>query len=91
MKSEEIINQKVYVSPRPPPKISHKDNWMNELVSEVAGGSEDSQQIEPKSKTQLSRKGRPVGGQESAKEIEKGTLFDHEDAKHSTRNGETRM
>ena len=36
-------------------------------------------------KTQLSRTGRPVGGQESTKEIEKGTLFDHEDVKHSTR------
>ena len=29
--------------------------------------------------------GRPVGGQESTKEIEKGTLFYHEDVKHSTR------
>ena len=28
MKSEEIICQKVYVSPRPPTKISYKDNWM---------------------------------------------------------------
>ena len=27
MKSEEIKNQKVYVSPRPPPTISYKDNW----------------------------------------------------------------
>ena len=36
-------------------------------------------------KTQLSRTGRPVGGQESTKEIEKDTLFDHEDVKHSTR------
>ena len=30
------------------------------MDSEVAGGSEDSQQIQPKSKTQLSRTGRPV-------------------------------
>ena len=28
MKSEEIIYQNVYVSPRPPPKISYKDNSM---------------------------------------------------------------
>ena len=28
---------------------------------------------------------RPVGGQESTKEIEKSILFDHEDIKHSTR------
>ena len=26
MKTEEIIYQKEYVSPRPPPKISYKDN-----------------------------------------------------------------
>ena len=36
--------EKVFVSPRPPPKISFKDNWMKELGSEVAGGSEDSNQ-----------------------------------------------
>ena len=58
---------------------------MNELDSEVAGSSKDTQRIQPKPKTQLSRTVRPVGGQESTKEIEKGTLFDHEDVKHSTR------
>ena len=42
MKSEEIIFQKVFVSPRPPPKISYKDNWMK-LDSEVAGISKFSQ------------------------------------------------
>ena len=85
MKSEEIMYQKVNVSPPPPPKISYKDNWMNELDSEVAGSSKDTQRIQPKPKKQLSRTVRPVGGQESTKEIEKGTLFDHEDVKHSTR------
>ena len=50
MESGEIICEKVYASPRPPPKISFKDDWMKELDSEVAGGSEDSQQIQPKSK-----------------------------------------
>ena len=84
MKSEEIIYQKVYVSPRPPPKISYKDNWMNELDSEVARSSKDTQLIQPKPKTQLPRTVRPVCGQESTKEIEKRTLFDHEDVKHST-------
>ena len=38
----EVIYEKVYVSPRPPPKISLKHDWMKELGSEVAGGSEDS-------------------------------------------------
>ena len=51
MESGEIIYEKVYASPRPPPKISFKDNWMKELGSEVAEGSEDSQQTNPK--TQL--------------------------------------
>ena len=32
----EIIYEKVYVSPRPPPKIFFKDNWTKELDSEVA-------------------------------------------------------
>ena len=52
MESGEIIYEKVYVSPRPPPKISFKDNWMKELDSEVAGRSKDTQRIQPKTKTQ---------------------------------------
>ena len=48
MKSEEVKNEKVYVSPRPPPTISFKDNWMKELDSEVAGSSKDTQRIQPK-------------------------------------------
>ena len=60
MEFGEIIYEKVYASPRSPPKISFKDNWMKELDSKVAGGSEDSQQIQPRSKTKLSRTVRPV-------------------------------
>ena len=56
IKSEEIIYQKVYVSPRSPPTISFRDNWMKELDSEVAGSSKDTQRIQPK-KTQLSKNG----------------------------------
>ena len=52
MKSEEIIYQKVYVSPRPPPTMSNKDNWTCDLDSEVAGSSKDTQRIQPKPKTQ---------------------------------------
>ena len=51
MESGEIIYQKVLVSPRPPPTISCKDNWMKELDSEVAASSKDTQRIQPKSKT----------------------------------------
>ena len=75
MESEEIIYQKVYVSPRPPPKISYKVNWMCDLD---AGSSKDTQRIQPEPKTQLSSTGRPVCGQESTKEIEKRTEFDHD-------------
>ena len=53
METGEIIYEKVYASPRLPPKISFKDKWMKELGSEVAGGSEDSQQTQPKSKNPL--------------------------------------
>ena len=76
IKSQETMYQKVYVSPRPPPKISYKDNWMCELDSGVAGSSKDTQRIQPK--TQLSSTERPVCGQESTTEIEKRTEFDHD-------------
>ena len=85
METGEIIYEKVYVSLRPPPTISFKDNWMKELDSEVAGSSKDTQRIQPKPKTQLSRTERPAGGQESIKQIEKDVLFGHEDIKHATR------
>ena len=35
MEIGEVINEKVYASPRPPPKISLKHDWMKELGSEV--------------------------------------------------------
>ena len=57
MESGEIIFEKAYPSPRPPPKISSKDNWMKESDSEVVGSSKDTQRIQPKSETQLSRTG----------------------------------
>ena len=50
MESGEIIYEKVDVSPRPPPTISFKDNWMKELDSEVAGSSKDTQRIQPNQK-----------------------------------------
>ena len=34
------------MSPRPPPKISYKDNWMCDLDSDIAGNSKDTQRIE---------------------------------------------
>ena len=53
MESGEIIYEKVYASPQPPPKISFKDNWMKELDSEVAGSSKDTKRIQPKPKKQI--------------------------------------
>ena len=53
IKSEEIIYQKVYVYPPPPPTISFKDNWTCNLDSDVARSSKDIQRIELKPNTQL--------------------------------------
>ena len=78
VESEEIMFQKENVGPRPPPKFSYKDNWMCDLDSDVAESSKDNQRIQTKPETQLSRTVRPVGGQESIKEIEKRTVFDHD-------------
>ena len=85
METGEILYEKIYASPRPPSKISFKDNWMKELGSEVAGGSEDAQRIQPKPKTQVSRTVRPVGEQPLTQEIEKDVLFGREGTEHSTR------
>ena len=87
MESGEIIYEIVCVSPLLPPKISFKVNWMKELDSKVAGSSEDSQQIQPKSKTQSSRTVRPVCEQPSGlltKEIEKDVLFGFESTNSRT-------
>ena len=43
MEIGEVIYEKVYASPRPPPKISLKHDWMKELGSEVAGKAKSSQ------------------------------------------------
>ena len=45
MESGEVIIEKVYVSSRPPPTISFKDNWMKQLDSEVAGSSKDTNEF----------------------------------------------
>ena len=57
MGSGEVIYEKGYKSPRLPPKISFKGNWMKELGSQVAGGGKDSQQTQPKPKIQLLEQG----------------------------------
>ena len=47
METGEIIYEKVYASPRPPPKISLKHDWKKELGSEVALQAEVSQPTRP--------------------------------------------
>ena len=59
MKSEEVLYQKAYVSPRPPLTISCPDNWTCSLDTDVAR-SNDIQRIELKPNTQLSTTGKPV-------------------------------
>ena len=51
---------------------------MCDLDSDIAESSKDTQRIQPKPKTQFSSTERPVCGQESTKEIEKGTEVDHD-------------
>ena len=60
MKFEEVVYQKAYVSPRPPPTISYADNWTCNLASGIARSSNDIQRMELKPNTQLSSTGKPV-------------------------------
>ena len=53
MEIGEMIYEKVFASLRHPPKISLKDNWMEELGSEVAGSGKDFEQAQPKTKNTI--------------------------------------
>ena len=46
LKTGEVLYEKVYMSPRPPPKISLKHEWKRELGSEVAPENEVARQPE---------------------------------------------
>ena len=91
MESGEIIYEKVCVSPRPPPKISYKDNWMNELDSEVAGSSKDTQRFQPKPQTQLSRTVKTRGRTRVHKGNRERYLVWSRGRQALNKNGETRM
>ena len=60
-------------------RFPFKDNWMKELGSEVAGGSEDSQQTQPKTKNPIVSTARPVKSEQPfgslTQEIDKRFLF----------------
>ena len=60
METGEIINEKVYESPRMPPKISLRHDWMKELGSEVARQTEVNQPTQPNPNPNHDRTGRPV-------------------------------
>ena len=68
METGEVIYAKVYASPRPPPKISLKHDWMRELGSEVARPPEgevsrqakSSQSSQPNPNPDHDRTGKPV-------------------------------
>ena len=80
------IPESVCVTSASSQRFPFKDNWMKELDSEVAGSSKDSQRIQPKLKTQLSRTGRPVSEQPSGsftQEIGKDVLFGRVGTKNS--------
>ena len=88
METGEIIYEKVYASPPPPPMISFKDNWMKGLGSEVAGDGENSQQTQPKTTNPIVRTGRPVSQEQpsgsSAQEINKRALLGCESTNERT-------
>ena len=68
METGEVKNEKVFASPRPPPKISLKHDWRKEFGSEVAQRPEGqvvqksqcSQSNQPKPNPYHDRKGTPV-------------------------------
>ena len=70
METGEAIYEKVYASPRPPPKISLKHDWMKELYSEVAQRPDgqvvqqfkSSQLNQPNPNPDHDRTGQPVVG-----------------------------
>ena len=59
METGEIMHEKVFASPRPPPKISLRHDWMKELGSEVAGQAEVNQPTQP-NPDPIYRTGRPL-------------------------------
>ena len=59
METGEVIYEKVYESPRPPPKIFLRNDWMKELGPEVARQAEGYQPTQP-NPNPIIRTGRPV-------------------------------
>ena len=66
METGEIIFEKVNESPRPPPKISLRNNWLKEVGSEVAGQAESSQPTQP-NPNPIHRTGRLVETEQTSR------------------------
>ena len=93
METGDVMYEKAYASPRPPPKISLKHDWMKELGSEVAQRPEGqvvqqskcSQSNQPNPNPDHDRTGKPVvcpqRGAPRSQEIEKRS-FREEVVKH---------
>ena len=84
METGEVKNEKVYASPRPPPKISLKHDWMKELGSEVAQRpqagqvvqqSKSSQSSQPNPNPEHDRTGTPVVCSEDRTRCKKNVPF----------------
>ena len=60
METGEIIYETVYESPRPPPKISLRHDWMKELGSEVARQAEVNQPTQPNQIQIMKERGVPL-------------------------------
>ena len=88
MGTGEIIYEKVFVTSTSSEDFLKKDTWMKELGSEIAGGSKDSQQTQPKTNNPIVRTGRLVWAEQpsgsSAQEIDKRVLFCCESTNEST-------
>ena len=102
METGEIIYEKVYMSPRPPPKISLKHDWKRELGSEdaqrpeVGQRSRSFQSNQPIPNPSRDRSGQPVvkddmrtvqGGRKTSRSQETDVNSFHEETVSSERTG----
>ena len=100
METGEVIYEKIFASPRPPPKISLKHDWMKELGSEVARQpegevvqqSKSSRSSQPNPNPDHDRTGKPVvcpqrGAREASRSQEIETRSFREEAVNRDRTG----
>ena len=91
MKSEEIIYEKVYVSPRPPPTISFKDNWMERIGFRSRWKQQRHPTNPTKTKHPIIKNGETRGWTRFHPEGRERYLFWSRGHQAPNKNGETRM